>query len=89
MLTGGLLIWAVHFMGVYLISSTADVVAYAEAPLWRLIGVGFSLACLAAEGLVVLAALKTPAGFERAIAVGGCCIGGIGIVFQTLPLILV
>ena len=82
------MIWAAHFLGVYLISSTADVVATAEAPLWRLIGGGFSLACLAGEAGLALLILKTRRGFEPAVGVGGCFIGGVGIVFQTLPLLL-
>ena len=49
---GGLIVWTVHFMGVYAIASLADVVSRADDPLWRMIGLAFSGACLfAALGL--------------------------------------
>jgi len=92
-MTGGLLIWAGQFIGVYLISSMADVAATAEDSAWSLAGVVFSAACLA--GIVALgvwAARMKPAdqlrAFERSLAVGACVLGGIGVVFQTLPLAL-
>lgn len=95
-LTGGLLIWAAHFLGVYVIASLADVVATADDPAWRLGGVIFSLVCLV--GIAVLAvgvfrsgrgdSSEERRGFERSVALGGCLIAAIGIVFQTLPLAL-
>ena len=33
---GGLIVWAIHFLGVYVISSVGDVVATADDPLWRM-----------------------------------------------------
>ena len=47
-MTGGLLIWAVHFIGVYLISSAADVWSSNEAADARWLGLSFSMVCLLA-----------------------------------------
>ena len=96
MLLGGLLIWALHFLGVYIITSVADVVATSDAPGWRIAGVLFSASCIAAEVGLAAWVLRTarqdiqpPASdFERALSIGGCVLGGVGILFQTLPLLL-
>jgi len=95
-MTGGLLIWAGQFLGVYLISSAADVVATAADPAWSLAGLAFSLVCLA--GIVALGgyaalALRSRrsdenARFQSSLALGGSLIGGVGVLFQTLPLVL-
>ena len=42
---GGLIVWTVHFMGVYAIASLADVVSRADDPNWRMVGLAFSGAC--------------------------------------------
>ena len=91
------MIWTVHFLGVYLLSSAADVAATADDGLWRLAGAIFSLACLA--GVVGLGARVVamkrlrPADarerFELDVALGACLVGGVGIAFQSLPLLLV
>ena len=39
---GGLIVWTVHFMGLYAIASAADVVSRADDPLWRMGGLAFS-----------------------------------------------
>jgi drug/metabolite transporter (DMT)-like permease len=96
-LLGGLLFWATHFLGLYLITSVADVVATADDPVWRLAGAGFSLVCIAgAAGLGVAIARAgrrgpqpDPRRFEHSVALGGCVIGGIGVAFQTLALLIV
>ena len=54
----GLIVWAVHFMGVYAIASVADVVGQADAPpaLW-LISV-LTLICATADALILAAAMR-------------------------------
>ena len=53
---GGLLVWAVHFAGVYAIASIGELVSAADAPTWRLIGLTFSIICAALTlGLLVYA----------------------------------
>jgi len=94
-MTGGLLIWAGQFLGVYLISSAADVAATAADAGWSLAGLAFSLICLA--GVVALGARAAMAlrssptdereRFEWSLALGGSVIGGVGVLFQTLPLV--
>ena len=93
LMTGGLLIWAVHFMGIYLIASVADVVDRADAFAWRMGGLAFSLACLLAAGAVgAYAAMQLRAGpgdgaraFRLRLAALGAGIGGVGVLYQALP----
>lgn len=55
---GGLLVWAVHFLGVYSIASVFDVVARADIAPSR-IGVGLlTLVCACADVLILAAALR-------------------------------
>jgi hypothetical protein len=49
LMLGGLLIWAVHFGGVYGIASVFDVISSADAPLSRLSAGALTLASLAAN----------------------------------------
>ena len=85
-----------HFLGVYLITSVADVAAKSDDPAWLLAGIVFSLVCLAGEvglGLLVATMLRRhPADprerFELQVALGACVIAGVGVFFQTLLLIV-
>ena len=67
LMLAGLSIWALHFLGVYLISSVADVVATSDDFAWRMGGVAFSVACalLCGVAIAVLAYLATGAWAER------------------------
>lgn len=91
-MTGGLLIWAAHFMGLYLIASAADVWATSEAWPWRLAGLVFSAACLLATVGVALwlirqrPAPQEPEAWERQIGLTGAMIAAVSIVWQTGPL---
>ena len=95
LMLGGLLIWAAHFIGLYLLSSAADV-ARDDAAAWNGAGLVFSLICLIAIGgvcLIAVRVLKTrPADDTRAfgllLAVAGGALGGIGVVFQSLVLLI-
>lgn len=94
-MTGGLLIWAVHFMGVYGIASLADVLATADDPFWRAIGLGFSVLCvLAAAVLLGLAVrrLRRPADdgrpFPDQLAALGAGIACVAMVWQALPTVI-
>lgn len=93
-MTGGLLIWAAHFMGLYLIASAADVWATAESWPWRLAGLVFSAACLlATAGVAVWLARQRPApeapeAWERRVGLTGALIAAVSIVWQTGPLII-
>jgi hypothetical protein len=92
----GLILWAAHFLGVYLIASVADVVAEADAPAWRWGGVLFSLICML--GAVAIMGLATRAihrqteaqraglsGFLLSLTAVGGAVALVGILWQTLP----
>ncbi len=92
---GGLIVWTVHFMGVYAIASLADVVSRADDPAWRMIGLGFSAACLlAAVILTVFAARQArrpadpAAGFGNQLALLGGGVATVAIVWQALPTLI-
>ena len=91
----GLIVWAVHFMGVYAIASVADVVAEADATpaLWA-VG-GLTLACAAADGLILAAAARRPAKceddltpFVRSIAGLGGGLSLAAVLWQGLPALI-
>ncbi len=93
MMLGGLLIWALHFIGVYIIASIADVVATADDFAWRMGGLAFSGLCL----LAILAAAWRAYGILRVeppddlarfgawLGLLGAAIGAAGVVFQSMP----
>jgi hypothetical protein len=90
-LTAGLLIWAIHFMGVYLISSAADVWSSTDAPASRLTGLAFSAGCLvavagAAAGIWRRRGRSVAEAWERRVGMAGTVVAGIGVVWQTAPL---
>ncbi len=95
MALGGLMIWAVHFLGLYLLASFADV-AWRDAAGGKVIGLVFSLACLAAIAAVAWRAAsqlrqdepEDTRAFGLHMAVAGGVIAGVGVVFQTAPLML-
>jgi len=92
-MAGGLLIWAVHFMGVYLISSAADVWSSSEGAGARWIGLAFSLGCLLAViALAVWLGRGRSEGsgaeaWEGRIGMTGALVAGIGVLWQTAPLV--
>lgn len=90
-MTGGLVVWAGHFTGVYLLASLAAVVAHPDALAWRLAGLGFSLACLIACIALLIAALvqrrrRGGIGHDLAAMSGG--LGALAVVFQAAPLVV-
>jgi hypothetical protein len=88
---GGLIVWTIHFLGVYVIASVADVAADDGHPLSRAAVGVFTVVCLiAAGGLTVVAARRWrrgggEMGFENAIAATGGAISVISILWQGLP----
>ncbi|MET4682704.1 hypothetical protein [Brevundimonas faecalis] len=90
-MTAGLLIWAAHFLGLYLLSSAADVWSSADAPSARGGGWAFSFLCLALLAVIVTFLLRRPARddpgrWERCVALAGALVAAVGIVWQTAPL---
>lgn len=94
LISGGLLVWAAHFMGLYLLASYADV-AWRDAAAGRVFGLVFSLACLVgvvwlglyAAGQLRLRPSDVTRAFGLRLAVAGALVGGVGVVFQTVALL--
>lgn len=92
---GGLLVWAAHFLGLYLLASFADV-AWRDAAGGRTLGLAFSAVCLVViSGLVWRSAVQLRArpddqtrAFALSLAAAGGVIAAVGVVFQTAPLLL-
>lgn len=91
---GGLILWLVHFLGVYVIASLADVVATADDPAWRMAGLAFSAVCVLGAVALLLHAvgrLGRPAGGSLLIAqlaATGALLALIAIVWQALPTVV-
>ena len=91
---GGLLVWAVHFVGVYAIASIGDVVSDADAPTWRLIGLAFSAFCATlALGLLIHALRRTDDGTDtidlaNTLARLGALLALISVIWQSLPTVV-
>jgi len=92
---GGLIVWTVHFMGVYAIASLADVVSRADDPAWRMAGLAFSAVCLlAAVAITAWAARRLrrrtdpSTGFGDQLSLLGGGVATVAIVWQTLPTVI-
>lgn len=90
---GGLVVWAIHFSGVYALASLADVVATADDFAWRMSGFAFSVACLVACGLLFVQAWRTAKRGDvrdmgRDLALLSAVIGAIAVLWQTAPLFI-
>ncbi|HYD28060.1 hypothetical protein [Brevundimonas sp.] len=92
---GGLIVWALHFMGVYGIASLADVVSRADDPPWRMAGLAFSAACVLAALVLAGSAARSlrrrrdpSARFGDQLAVLGAGVATLAIVWQALPTVI-
>lgn len=91
---GGLLVWAVHFVGVYAIASIGDVVSAADAPTWRLISLAFSAVCaMLALGLLIQALRRADDGTDtidlaNTLARVGALVAMISVIWQSLPTVV-
>lgn len=93
LLLGGMLVWAAHFGGAYAISSVFDVVAEEDAVLARLLVGGLTLLALAANALLLRAAVRAhrrAAGDEAGrwiYSVGGlnAALSIVAVLWQGLP----
>lgn len=92
---GGLIVWTIHFMGVYAIASAGDVWATADDPAWRMGGLAFSAGCLLAAlvltGLAARAVRRAqdPAEtFRHQLALLGGGVSAVAIVWQALPTLI-
>lgn len=95
---GGLIVWTIHFMGVYAIASLADVVSRADDAAWRMAGLAFSGVCLLAAVVLTAAAVRrvrrtagaadAPEGFGDQLALLGGGVATVAIVWQALPTLI-
>lgn len=92
---GGLIVWAVHFVGVYALASIGDVVTYAEDAPWRLAVAVFSGLCLAAALFLLWVAARklrrqdhAGSRFVPELSALGSGVGLIAIAWQALPAIV-
>jgi len=91
LMTGGLIVWAIHFIGVYLISSIADLLVEADDARWRMAGLAFSLACVVVIcGLLAAAVhrLRASPRFSDQLAALGAGTALIAVLWQSLPQIV-
>lgn len=100
LLLGGPLIWAIHFAGVYGIASVADVITRADDPRSRAGVLAFTLACAAADALLIwliwrrkgplMRAEGDPglSRFWRSAAAGGAVLSLVFVLWQGLPAII-
>lgn len=85
---GGLIVWTVHFFGVYTIASAADVYATADDFRWRMGGLAFSGLCLIASLILLAIAVRrvrANSGLANQLAALGAGTAAIAIVWQALP----
>ena len=91
---GGLIVWAIHFLGLYAIASVADTISQADGTGWRMAGLAFSGACALAAIAFLVAAVRrlmpggesTPAGrFMSELAALGAGLALLAILWQALP----
>jgi len=91
-LTAGLLVWATHFIGLYLISSADDVWSSGDAQISRRVAFVFSIACLAAVSGVAARLWRRRddvSGYEAwevQVGLTGTLVAAIGVIWQTAPL---
>lgn len=90
LMLGGLLVWTLHFLGVYGVASVADLSAPPTAALWRWIGIALTGLCLLA--VVVIVRRTRPStqdpGLFRQVGLGACVLSFIAIVWQSVPLLV-
>ncbi|EQB30752.1 hypothetical protein [Sphingobium ummariense] len=88
-LLGGLVIWAVHFFTLYIMASV-----FLTPPLARTLTMLITLACLGAIAFLAFKARRIEIetatdSWVRAVALLGMGVGGVAIVWQALPALLV
>lgn len=93
---GGWIVWTIHFVGIYAIASIGEVASRASDPAWRMIGLGFSVLCLIAAGVLLAAgwrALRRRDGDETGrfgdqLALLGAALAAVAVVWQAAPTLI-
>jgi hypothetical protein len=91
---GGMLIWTLHFAGLYALASIDAITPAADAGLWRLGGLVFSLACILGCLAILWRTVRRPAQDDPAaalldwLAAMGAGTAAVAVVWQTLTVAL-
>lgn len=90
---GGLLIWTLHFAGLYAIASIDAITPPHDAGAWRAAGLAFSLACVLGCLAIVVRTARRPARAEPAalldwLAAVGAGTAALAVVWQTLTVVI-
>lgn len=95
LLLGGMIVWAIHFLGLYGIASVAAVVKDAEAPAALWIMGAFTLLCVGADVVVGAIAIRrntgSDDGLDRWVRFGGAGAAGlslVAVIWQGLPILV-
>lgn len=88
LLLGGLIVWAVQFFALYIVASI-----FGSAPIARISTALITLACLAADAAILVAALRARLdnGFGqwvRSLAVTGAAFSIVAVLWQGLPALI-
>lgn len=89
---GGLLVWTAHFFGLYLIASI-----WLTSPVARMVALGFTVACLAADGWLLWRTAPARRGADRdafdhwllVVAFLGAALSALAVLWQGLPALIV
>lgn len=93
-MTGGLVVWAVHFTALYTLSSAADVIVGADDFRWRMAGLALGVVCVGLCAALALQAARARTerdetrDFGRDLALLSAVVGGIAVAWQTLPTVI-
>lgn len=97
LLLGGLIVWAIHFGGLYALGSIVAIRPPDEVAAWRAAMLVFSLACVLAAAALLAACLQKlkrpgpaeePGRFVVQIAAAGAGLSALAMVWQTLTPLL-
>jgi hypothetical protein len=91
-LLGGPLIWAAHFLAIYLTSSVSYVATGANSTAARIVIIGLSAVAVAAAAWLAVHAVRRPrndieTSFWRTVTSAGAILALVAIIWQTLPVI--
>lgn len=90
LMLGGLGVWAVHFLAVYLVASLAAMARPEAAPVWTAAGLVLTVVDLIALACLARRTRTDPdvSAIAARVGLAGCGVAAIAVVWQTLPLIL-
>ena len=90
MMLGGLLIWAAHFVLVYVVASMADISPLSQEGGWRMAGLGLTGVCVAAIAVLLWWTVRAreASALARRLGLFGGGLSLIAVIWQALPLLI-